>query len=140
MKNIVISGGVTRDAKLNSTQSGNVLNFSVAVDHREGRDKIPMYFDCAVWGKRGEALEQFITKGTRVSVAGDLSTREHDGKTYLRVNASDVSLLGGGQQDGQRQQDSGNRAGYDAQKPQGGGYGGAAVDASDIPFSPCVLL
>lgn len=47
-----------------------------------------------------------------------------------------------GQQNGgqQRQQDSGNRAGYDAQRPQGGGYGGAAVDASDIPFSPCVLL
>ena len=141
MKNIVISGGVTRDAKLNSTQSGSVLNFSVAVDHREGRDKTTMYFDCALWGKRGEALERFITKGSRVSVAGDLSTREHDGKTYLRVNASDVSLLGGGQQDGQRQQDSGNRyqSGYDAQKPQGGAQAGGGYnldmpDDSDIPF------
>ena len=79
-----------------------------------------------------------IRKGSRVSVAGDLSTREHDGKTYLRVNASDVSLLGGGQQDGQRQ-DSGNRyqSGYAAQKPPAGaqsGYNQDMPDESDIPF------
>lgn len=130
MKNITLAGGITRDAKLNSTQSGSVLNFSVAVDHRDGREKTTMYFDCALWGKRGEALEQYLTKGTRVAVAGDLSTREHDGKTYLRVNASEVTLLGGGQQ----QRDNG--AAYEAQKPLGGAQAGGRdmPDDRDIPF------
>lgn len=111
MKNITLAGGITRDAKLNSNQSGSVLNFSVAVDHRDGREKTTMYFDCALWGKRGEALEQYLTKGTRVAVSGDLSTREHEGKTYLTVRADQITLMGGGQQnDGggqQRQQSSG---------------------------------
>lgn len=36
---------------------------------------------------------------------------------------------------------SGKGAAYDAQRPQSGGYGAAAVvDHSDIPFAPCVLL
>lgn len=46
-----------------------------------------------------------------------------------------------GQQNGgqQRQQDSGNRAGYDAQRPQGGAQAGGGYnldmpDDSDIPF------
>lgn len=141
MKNITLAGGITRDAKLNSNQSGSVLNFSVAVDHRDGRDKTTMYFDCALWGKRGEALEQYLTKGTRVAVSGDLSTREHDGKTYLRVNANEVTLLGGGQQDNGNRQQSARQASYDAQRPSGAPAGGGFADFPDeVPFAPCTLL
>lgn len=42
--------------------------------------------------------------------------------------------------DGQQTSGNARQSSYDAQKPQGGGYGGAAVDESDIPFAPCVLL
>lgn len=41
---------------------------------------------------------------------------------------------------GNRQQ-SARQASYDAQRPQSGGYGGAAnLDEGEIPFAPCVLL
>ena len=113
MKQITIAGGVTRDAELRRTQQGDpVLSFSVAVDDRAGRDKRTIYFDVSLWGKRGEALAQYVTKGSRVAVSGDLSTREHDGKTYLTVRADQVTLLGGGKQDDggsrQRSQPEGN--------------------------------
>jgi single-strand DNA-binding protein len=41
-------------------------------------------------------------------VAGDLSTREHDGKTYLTVRADQVTLLGGGEQ--RQQQSNGDQS------------------------------
>ena len=98
MKSITIAGGITRDAVNRTTQDGdNVTSFSVAVSEGFGDKKRSLYFDCTLWGKRGSGLAQYLTKGTRVAVSGDLSTREHNGKTYLTVRASEVTLLGGGE-------------------------------------------
>lgn len=97
MKNITIAGRLGKDATLRRTQSGDpVLGFSVAVDHRAGKEKQTVWFECALWGKRGEALAQYLTKGTSVCVSGDLGTREYEGKTYLQVRADQVTLVGGG--------------------------------------------
>ena len=83
MKSITIAGGITRDAINRTTQDGdNVTSFSVAVSEGFGDKKRSLYFDCSLWGKRGPALSQYLTKGSRVAVSGDFSTREHDGKTY----------------------------------------------------------
>jgi len=98
VKNITIAGGITRDAVNRTTQDGdNVTSFSVAVSEGFGDKKRSLYFDCSMWGKRGSALSQYLTKGSRVAVSGELSTREHDGKTYLTVRASEVTLMGGGE-------------------------------------------
>jgi len=138
MKAITIAGGLTRDAVLRTTQAGeNVLGFSVAVDHRQGQETVPMYFDCSLWGKRGEALKTFLTKGKKVAVSGDLMPlREHNGKTYLTVRVSELTLMGGGE----RRDDA--PAGYDQSplaggtRPNAGGGRGRADMDDDIPFNP----
>lgn len=95
MKQITIAGNIGRDAEVRRTQKGDaVAGFSVAVG-KKGEETI--WFDVALWGKRGEALCQYLTKGSKVCIAGDFSTREHEGKTYLQVRADQVTLMGGGQ-------------------------------------------
>ena len=118
MKNITIAGRLGKDAELRRTQNGTlVLGFSVAVDDRQ--NKSTMWFSCSLWGKRGESLAQYLTKGTAVTVMGDFSTREHEGKTYLEVNVSDVAMQGGGK----------------AQDTAGGNdFGQDLDDSSSIPF------
>jgi len=94
MKNISIYGNCTKDAELRTTQGGQkVCGFTVAVNDR--RTKEAMFFEVAYWGKPGEAVSQYITKGTSVAVSGELSTREYTGKTYFQVNANSVTLGGG---------------------------------------------
>jgi single-strand DNA-binding protein len=123
MKQIIIAGGLTRDATLRRTQGGDpILGFSVGVS--EGRDKPSTYFDCSLFGKRGEALEQYLKKGAKVTVIGDFSTREHDGKTYLQIRVSEVSLQGGKRDDAPRDE------GYS--QPTGGAPAGGLDD--DLPF------
>jgi single-strand DNA-binding protein len=96
MKNIVLAGRLTKDAELRRTQGGDpVLGFSVAVDDRSGKEKRTLFFSCSMWGTRGSALEPHLKKATSVTVSGDFSTREHDGKTYLEVRVNDVTLQGG---------------------------------------------
>lgn len=96
MKYIVVAGGLTRDAEIRTLQTGDkVTGFAVAVDEGFGDKKRTLYFDCNFWGARGEKLAQYLTKGSKVAVSGELSTRDHDGKTYLTVRVADLTLLGG---------------------------------------------
>ncbi len=98
MKTITIAGNIGKDAVTRTTQAGDsVTGWSVAVEERQGQDKRTIWFDCSGWGKRYTALAQYLTKGSRVAVSGDLSTREHNGKTYLTIRADQVTLLGGGE-------------------------------------------
>lgn len=125
MKNITIAGRLGKDATLRRTQNGDpVLGFSVAVDHRAGREKQTVWFECALWGKRGEALAQYLTKGTSVCVSGDLGTREYEGKTYLQVRADQVTLMGGGDK---RSDDVGA-------DDYAGGRNSSDFDGDSIPF------
>lgn len=130
MKSISISGNIGKDAATRTTQGGDkVTSWSVAVEERNGQDKRTIWFDCTLWGKRGESLAQYLTKGGKVSVSGELSTREHEGKTYLTVRADQVTLMGG-RQDNDRQERDDTRG--------GSGYGAGARPALDdeIPFAP----
>lgn len=125
MKSIVVSGNIGKDAVLRRTQEGEpVLGFSVAVEEKNGRDKRTIWFECSLWGKRGDKLTQYLKKGTKVSVSGDFSTREHDGKTYLTIRVSELTLMGGGE----RQEPP-----HEAERDS---YGNSMADAmaDDLPF------
>lgn len=93
MKSLVIAGNIGKSAELRSTGNGEkVAGFSVAVDDGFGDKKRTLWFDVSIWGNRAEKLAPMLVKGGKVTVAGDLSTREHDGKTYLTLRASEVTL------------------------------------------------
>jgi single-strand DNA-binding protein len=100
LKNITIAGRLTRDAENRSTQTGeSITAFAVAVDDGFGENKRALFFDCSMWGKRGAAVAGMLTKGKQVTVSGDFSTREYEGKTYLQLRVADLTLQGGGKQD-----------------------------------------
>lgn len=110
MKAITIAGNIGKDAEVRSTTNGDkVTSWTVAVPDRTTNEKGTMWFDCTLWGKRGESLAPYLTKGGKVSVSGELSTREHNGKTYLTIRADQVTLLGG-KPEGQREERQEQRA------------------------------
>lgn len=137
MKQIVIAGRTGKPAELRRLQDGTpVLSFTVAVDDGWGERKRTLWFDCSLFGKRGEPLEQYMPKGTAVAVSGDLSTREYEGKTYLTVRVNEVTLQGG-KQDGERRESRPARQEqgmYDRDDPRTG-IGSYADDLDDnLPF------
>ena len=126
MFNAVIAGNIGKDAETRSAGGSNVTNFNVAVEQHTKGGKVTTWVRCALWGNRGDKLAQYLTKGSKVCVAGELTSREYEGKTYLEINASDVTLMGG------KPSDSGSG------DNSGGGYGGGGRPNSDmddeIPF------
>jgi single-strand DNA-binding protein len=134
MQNITIAGNIGRDAEQRTAGQSNVTGFPVAVTSGFGDKKKTTWFDCNLWGNRGEKLAQYLTKGGKVAVSGELGTREgNDGKTYLSINVSEITLMGGKPDNG------GNQGGYGGDNGnQGGGYGQGGAPAGgledDVPF------
>jgi single-strand DNA-binding protein len=129
MKNITIAGNIGKDAETRRTQSGDaVTSFSIAVEDRIPKEKGTIWFRCSLWGKRGESLAQYLTKGSKVAVSGELSIEVYEGKTNRTVKVDQVTLLGGGQDDNVSRRDTARQA------PAGYGAGGRPDLEDSIPF------
>ena len=98
MKQITIAGGIGKDAVIRRTSDGDAITgFSVGVNDGYGDKKRTIWFDCSIFGKRGEKLADYLTKGSRVVVSGEFGTREYEGKTYFTVRVNEIELMGGGE-------------------------------------------
>lgn len=99
--NITIVGNLTQDPQVRQVQGQNVLSFSVAV--RSGqKDKDGEYatnfYDCSLWGRRGDYFASRAQKGTLAQVSGELGVVSYQGKDgtpkyALRINAMNAEAL-----------------------------------------------
>jgi len=113
MVTITIIGRLVRDAELKYTPSGEALmNFSVATDRgvKSGTEwvKEASFWNCTMWGKRAESLNQYMIKGTQVGISGEAyeDRWEKDGekKSRVKVTAHEIQLLGSKSQAGQKEE------------------------------------
>ena len=76
---VVISGNLTRDPELRSTQSGMpVLSMGVAVNDRRRNpqtgewEDYPNFVDCTMFGNRAASVSRFLNKGSKFAIEGKL--------------------------------------------------------------------
>ncbi len=109
LNRVALVGRLTRDAELRYTASGlPVCNFSVAVNRRRKNGdewlEEASFFDIVLWGRQGEALNQYLVKGKQIAIDGELRQNrwEQDGQPRSRVEvvANTIQLLGAGQGQG----------------------------------------
>lgn len=99
MNSITVAGQLGKDAEVRFLTNGDpVCSFSVA--DSQGKDKPTIWWNCSLFGKRGESLAQYLTKGQSVTVSGSVSEREwvdKDGqkRKSMDVRVADVALQGG---------------------------------------------
>lgn len=152
---ITIFGNLGRDPELSYTPQGTaVCKFTIATNERR-RDKageqqdITTWFRVTVWGKQGENVSRYLTKGRKVIVLGRLhveewTDREGKARQSLEVNASDVQFVdsaGAGGVEGipvRSQQGGGAPSGGGGARGGGGGRpepgGGGDIEDDEIPF------
>ena len=106
VNHVILIGRLTRDAELKYTSGGMaVCKFAIATNKRkkQGEEWVEevSFFDIVLWGKAGEAINQYLVKGKQVAVEGELHQNrwEKDGQpqSKVEINADNVQLLGGGQ-------------------------------------------
>ena len=103
INNTVVVGRLTRDAELKYTKSGMaVANLGIAVNRskKDGEQWVEEanFFDIQLWGRRAEALNQYLLKGQQIAVTGELRQErwEQDGQKRSRVIivAQNIQLIG----------------------------------------------
>jgi single-strand DNA-binding protein len=128
-------GNLCADPELRITQSGEaVLKLRLAcnesyLDKSGSRQERCEYLNITLFGKRGEALSKFLTKGERLFVEGRIQTSsyEKDGEKRYRteVIATNVILSGGGKRNGgSAPADEGGAEPDPWEQPQATGTGG----------------
>ena len=140
MNNWNFTGNLGEDAESRYAPSGDaVVQFSVAVKSGYGDKATTTWARCAMWGKRGEAVAPYLTKGQLVGISGEVTLREYTDKggatrSSLEVRVNDLTLLG--KRDGKQVDGEPAQATAQAQsQPSDAQVGGAFADfADDIPF------
>lgn len=138
MNVLCVTGNLGRDAEVRQAGNSTVCSFSVAMTAGYGDKKQTIWLDCSLWGRQAEgALPGYLTKGQQVALTGELSTREHEGKTYLQLRVSTIDLIGkredSGQSAAQQQQATQSQTGRPGQ-PATHYEGGFDSFDDDAPF------
>ena len=110
MNTCVFSGSLGRDPEQKQVGEQTLTTFPLAVQCGWGDKQTTLWIRCNLWGR--QKLAQYLHKGDRVCVSGELSQREYttqDGttRTSLELLIADLDLPpkgNGGQQGQQRQQ------------------------------------
>lgn len=116
------AGFLGRDAELKTVGQSQVANFSVAVSTFKGGEKSTLWVSAALWGERAAKLAPYLTKGSAVTISGDVDVRAYsakDGaaKAEIVCNVQRVTLQGsrgeGAEQPRQQEQPAPPAAGGD---------------------------
>ena len=97
---VALVGRLTRESELRFSSGGMAIcRFSIAVNRRKRTadntwEDEANFFDCTMFGKSAEAMNQYLEKGRQVSILGELrqSRWEQDGQTRTRVEIAVNSL------------------------------------------------
>jgi single-strand DNA-binding protein len=104
LNRVMLLGNLGADPELKVTQGGQALlklrlaTTETYLDKNNTRQERTEWHSVTMWGKRGEALAKFLTKGERIFVEGRLQTSsyEKDGEKRYRTEIIATNLILGG--------------------------------------------
>ena len=140
---IIVVGNLGRDPEMRYTASGvPVTSFSLATSRKwTGQDGQPqektVWFRVTAWRRDAELASQYLTKGQRVLVVGEMeeastwTDKDGNARASLEMTARNIRFMGSrGDADM-----GGGYAGEQGGGEQGGpSEGGEVNDPGDIPF------
>ena len=135
MQIIHITGNLGNEPKFATTQRGDdICNLSVGVRQGWSDSEKTNWYRVAIWGKRAKTVADNLRKGQKVTVAGEFSIGEYDGKPQYEVRAYDIDWVPAGQ----RRDDDGlthrNQDGFGgSRRPSSGPNFDQDID-DEVPF------
>lgn len=93
-------GRLTKDAELKTVgaKATPLATFSIANNTGFGQYAKTQFFDCQMWGRSGESVVQYLTKGKQIAVTGTLEDNSYTNGTgqvvrAMRLTVTQLSLL-----------------------------------------------
>src|SRR4051794_18444245 len=144
---VLLMGNLTRDPQLKYLPNQTAIaEFGIAINRKfrtqsgEDREEVN-FFDCSAWGKTGELINQYFTKGKPIFIEGRLKydsweDKQGGGKrskvtivveNFQFIGGRDGGGAGGGGGNYEGAQGGGGGGGYEDDGGGGGGGGGGGA-------------
>lgn len=155
LNKVLLMGNLTRDPELRVTPKGtSICQFSLAINRQfkmesgESREEV-IYVDVEAWGKQGETIAKYVTKGRPLYVEGRLRLDQWEDKntkekrSRMKVVLEQFQFLGegrggggGGSSSGEYDQTGGSAPERHSPPPRTGGAKPASQENldEDVPF------
>ena len=128
---VILTGRMAQDPRVSQVQGHSgprtIANFSLAV-RRNYKNQAGEYeadfIDCIVSGRQADNVANWTRKGSRVTVVGELKTRNYENNQGQRVYVTEVNVREVEFLEPRDQNQQGQNQGYGQQgyQQQGGGY------------------
>ena len=90
---VVLLGRLTKDPKLRYAAGSGiaVCRFTVAINRQFKKDETD-FINCVAFGKTGETITQYLTKGRQIAVTGSIRTDSYDAQDGTKRYTTDVAV------------------------------------------------
>lgn len=128
MNDVTLIGRLGQDPETKTVGETSVTKFSMATsqsykDKDGNKIEDTQWHNCECWGKRGEAIAQYVSKGQMLAVKGEVRYDEYETDSGEKRKSTKIKILNFEFLPNQK----------DSPK-SGGGQSGKALDDDDIPF------
>ena len=87
---VVLLGNLTKDPGLIRTGDGIVIaKFTLAVSRPLKKNETD-FINCIAFGKTGETITKYFTKGSKIAITGNIRTGSYDAKDGTKRYTTDV--------------------------------------------------
>ena len=95
MNRVNLIGRLTKDPELRFTPGTGmaVSTFTIAIDRRKANKdgkKEADFIPIVVWGKQGENVANYMSKGRLIGISGRIQTRNYEGKDGIRRYVTEI--------------------------------------------------
>lgn len=143
MNKVILIGRLTKDPDLKfAAGSGTaVCKFTMAISRQFKKDETD-FINCVAFGKTGETITQYLTKGRQIAVTGSIRTGSYDAQDGTKRYTTDVAVesfefIGSGAGEGNNNsysRNSDNAWSAPSESPDMGFGDMTPVDDGDMPF------
>lgn len=93
----ILIGNVGKDPEVKEFNGNKLAKFSLATTKKWKKDGEPQektqWHNIQAWRGLAEVIEKYVKKGMKLYIEGEIEYREHDGKYYTDIVASDMQML-----------------------------------------------
>jgi len=96
MNTVVLTGRLGQDPELKTSQGGkSFCKFSIATNDGFGDNKKTNWHSCTAFGKGAEIINQYVKKGSEISISGSIDYNKHEDKIYTNILVNNFTFIGG---------------------------------------------
>ena len=94
MNKIILIGRLTDNPEVKVKGDTQFAKFSMAVDKRFKKENEPTadFFNCVVFGKRAEVVNQYFFKGSKIAIVGEMHSSRYTDKDGNKRTSWEVTV------------------------------------------------